>query len=339
VSLTILLVRLALAAVFAVAAAGKMMDLAGSRKALGDFGFGPRLAALGGPALPALELLIAAALVVTPTARWGAVTALVLLGAFIVGIARLLRAGQAPDCHCFGQIHSEPVGASTLIRNAVLAAAALVVVVGAPGRSLAWFSGEGLALLLTAMATVALTLAAVILVRENRELQKRPQRGQRRQLSGLPKGSPAPEFRLPDVRGGEVALSEQLDAGRPVVIAFVSPHCGPCKTLLPDLARWQRTVSEAVTVLAVSDGDLEPNTALADEAGIGSLLVAGQARISAQYDVAATPSAVLVDVDGTVATAAAVGAPAIEALVRIALRRRGAAPLAPAALALSVHQA
>jgi peroxiredoxin/uncharacterized membrane protein YphA (DoxX/SURF4 family) len=327
VNLVVLVLRLAVAAVFVTAAAGKAMDLAGSRQALSDFGFTPRLAALGGPALPVLEALIAVALVVTSTARWGAIAALVLLGGFMVGIARLLRAGRAPDCHCFGQIHSEPVGASTLIRNAVLAAAALVVAIGAPGRSLGSFDSEGLALLLTGMATVALAFAVGLLARENRELRKRPQR---RRRSGLPAGTPAPQFRLPDVRGGEVTLAEHLDAGRPVVVAFVSPSCDPCKALLPDLARWQRTLSEAVAVLAVSDGGMEANLALADETGMDSLLVAQRARVSAQYEVAATPSAVLVDGDGTIATAAAVGGPAIEALLRIALRRRGNTP--PAAV-------
>ena len=229
---------------------------------------------------------------VTATARWGALAALVLLGGFIVGIARLLRAGRAPDCHCFGQIHSEPVGASTLIRNAVLATAALVVAIGAPGRSLGSFDSEGLALLLTGMATVALALAVAVLARENRELRKRPQR---QRPSGLPAGTRAPGFSLPDVRGGEVTLAEHLDAGRPVVVAFVSPGCGPCKAFLPDLARWQRTLSGTVAVLAVSDGEMEANLALADETGLGSLLVAQRARVSAQYNVRATPSAVLVD--------------------------------------------
>lgn len=326
-SLVVLVLRLALAAVFVTAAAGKAMDLAGSRKALVDFGFTTRLAALGGPALPVLEVLIAAALVVTATARWGALAALVLLGGFIVGIASLLRAGRAPDCHCFGQIHSEPVGASTLIRNAVLATAALVVAIGAPGRSLGSFDSEGLALLLTGMATVALALAVAVLARENRELRKRPQR---QRPSGLPAGTRAPGFSLPDVRGGEVTLAEHLDAGRPVVVAFVSPGCGPCKAFLPDLARWQRTLSGTVAVLAVSDGEMEANLALADETGLGSLLVAQRARVSAQYNVRATPSAVLVDADGTIATSAALGGPAIEALVRVAVRRNEATPPAAA---------
>ncbi len=40
------------------------------------------------------------------------------------GVVVAMVRGRKPDCHCFGQLHSEPVGRQTLIRNAVLAAVA-----------------------------------------------------------------------------------------------------------------------------------------------------------------------------------------------------------------------
>ena len=58
--------------------------------------------------LPAAELATAAALLFAATARWGALAALLLLAAFIFGLTRALRRGETPDCHCFGQVHSEP---------------------------------------------------------------------------------------------------------------------------------------------------------------------------------------------------------------------------------------
>ncbi len=57
----------------------------------------------------------------SPHRAVGRAAALLLLLAFAGGVARAMSRGQAPDCHCFGQIHSEPAGPSTLIRNAVLA--------------------------------------------------------------------------------------------------------------------------------------------------------------------------------------------------------------------------
>jgi hypothetical protein len=61
-------------------------------------------------ALPLAELLVACALLPLSTAVLGAAGALVLVLCFIVGIATSLARGRRPDCHCFGQLHSSPVG-------------------------------------------------------------------------------------------------------------------------------------------------------------------------------------------------------------------------------------
>ena len=44
-----------------------------------------------------------------------------LLLVFIAGIGANLARGRTPDCHCFGQLLSAPVGWSTLLRTGVLA--------------------------------------------------------------------------------------------------------------------------------------------------------------------------------------------------------------------------
>src|SRR5919202_1674410 len=122
-----LLGRLLLAAVFLVAAVGKLADRRGSRQTLADFGVPNALVAPAALALPVVELAIAALLVPGASARRGALAALVLLALFIAGMGVNLARGRAPDCHCFGQLHSAPVGWSTLVRNAVLAVVAAVV--------------------------------------------------------------------------------------------------------------------------------------------------------------------------------------------------------------------
>lgn len=322
--LALLLLRLGLAAVFVVAAAGKAMDFAGSRQAAQEFGLTDAAAAFVGPALPVAEALVAAGLVITLTGRWAAVAAVLLLGAFIGGMARLIRAGQAPDCHCFGQIHSEPVSRGTLARNGVLVVLAVVVAVGGAGRSLASFGGAELALILTGLLAAVLAAAVAVLAAENRELRRRPAVPQGRGPAGLAKGALAPAFRLPDVGGGEVALSEQLASGRPVILAFVSPSCGPCRALMPQLGRWQHTLSETVGLIALSEGEMQRNRDFADEMGVEALLVAPDDKVRLQYEVRATPSAVLLDPDGRIATTTVAGAQAIEALVRAALRRQAA---------------
>src|SRR4051794_8882041 len=128
-----LVLRVVLAVVFATAGIGKLLDRDGSTRALADFGLGGQAARVGGTILPLAELAVALALLFPSTATAGAAGAFLLLLAFIVGISRALLQGRAPDCHCFGQIHSAPAGPSTLIRNGVLALMALVLLGSGPG--------------------------------------------------------------------------------------------------------------------------------------------------------------------------------------------------------------
>ena len=47
-----------------------------------------------------------------------------MLTLFLIAVGVAMIRGRKPDCHCFGQLHSAPVGWPTLIRNCVLAAGA-----------------------------------------------------------------------------------------------------------------------------------------------------------------------------------------------------------------------
>src|SRR6188768_2692629 len=120
----LLLARLVLSGVFVLSAVTKLADTAGSRRAMVGFGVPERFAAAAGVTLPLAELAIAVLLIPTATAWWGALGALLLLLGFIAGIAYNLRQGRTPDCHCFGQLHSAPIGPPTLVRDGLLAAVA-----------------------------------------------------------------------------------------------------------------------------------------------------------------------------------------------------------------------
>src|SRR3954454_20528678 len=100
--------RLLLAGVLIAAGTGKLLDLHGSQRAVREFGVPEPFARLGGVALPITEVATAAALLLQPSATWGAAAALVLFVAFIAGIVNALAHGKAPDCNCFGQLHSAP---------------------------------------------------------------------------------------------------------------------------------------------------------------------------------------------------------------------------------------
>jgi uncharacterized membrane protein YphA (DoxX/SURF4 family) len=130
VDAALLIARLLLAAVFAAAGAAKLVDLAGSRAAVAGFGVPDRVAGPVGTLVPFAELATAVLLLPAVTARAGATAALALLLAFSIGIAASIARGEAPDCRCFGQLHSEPVGRRTLARNFALALVAGLVVAG-----------------------------------------------------------------------------------------------------------------------------------------------------------------------------------------------------------------
>ncbi len=319
----LLSIRCLLAAVLIVAAIGKLLDLGGSRRALVEFGVPARSARLGGVVLPLAELAVAIALLFVPTSRWGAVCALLLLLAFSAAVVRAMSRGEAPDCHCFGQIHSEPAGRGALIRNAALAGAAVVVVVAGPGPSLdgglGSLHGAQIALVATSVLAAVLAVAVAQLWADRRRL--------RAELSaanatgappGLPRGTPAPDFELAAVRGTAGSLAELSERARATVLVFVSTGCGPCLTLLPALAHWQEALSGSVTVAAIFEGAREDVERVSAEYGLSPVLGQKEQEAFGLYALQATPSAVLIDGDGAIAGAPAEGVAAIEALVRTA---------------------
>ena len=110
----ILLTRIVLAIVFAVAGIAKLANPNGTRAMAKDFGVPEALTGIFAILLPIAELTCAFLLLPASTARVGAIATLALLVVFIIGIAVSLARGKRPDCNCFGQINSEPIGASTI---------------------------------------------------------------------------------------------------------------------------------------------------------------------------------------------------------------------------------
>jgi uncharacterized membrane protein YphA (DoxX/SURF4 family)/peroxiredoxin len=319
--------RLVLAAVFATAAVGKLRDLEGSRSAVRDFGVPRRAAAAVGLLLPLTELAIAVALVPAPSARWGAVAALALLLAFIAGIANALRRGEAPDCHCFGQLHSAPAGRGTIARNGVLAALAALVVVEGPGPAIdAWIGDRtGIELVAVAGGTTSLILGALALQLWFDRRRLHADIGTARRMAatappGIPLGSPAPGFSLRGLRGETVTLDSLRDRGRPILLVFANPGCDSCIELLPQVGRWQRTLAERLTIAVVSGGDPRDHEHWVREYGIEDVLLQERYELIEAYRIRGVPSAVIVTRDGTVGSNPAESVFGIEPLIRLALR-------------------
>jgi uncharacterized membrane protein YphA (DoxX/SURF4 family) len=127
VTTVVVAARLVLGVVFAVAGWTKARDVVGTRAAVRAFGVPTPFIVPIAFLLPVAELTVAVLLLFEDTAAIGAVGAIVLLALFIVAITVSLARGRRPDCHCFGQVRSEPVGAATLVRNWVLIALAIFV--------------------------------------------------------------------------------------------------------------------------------------------------------------------------------------------------------------------
>ena len=342
----LLVARLALAAVFAVAGVGKLADREGSRKAMLDFGVPASIAGVAGLALPIVEIAIALLLLPVATAVWAAIGALVLLLAFIGGIAYNLSKGRTPDCHCFGQIHSEPAGRSTLIRNGVLAlVAALLIGFGwdDAGPSLVgWLddlsTAETVALVLTALLLVIAAVEGWLLVHllsQNGRLLIRldaleeaietgaaiPALGDAAaqpapaQVLGLPVGSPAPAFSLTGLYGETMTLDALRARGKPVLLISSDPGCGPCNSLLPDIGKWQREYSGDLTIAVISRGSVEANRAKVTEHGISNVLLQNDREVAQAYLAHGTPSAWVIQADGKIGSPLAQGSDAIRQLV------------------------
>jgi peroxiredoxin len=294
--------------------------------------------------LPLAELAVALALVPPLTAWWGALGALALLLLFVVGIGYNLARGQHPDCHCFGQLHSAPAGWPTLLRNLLLAALAGLVVGfgrGTPGPGLFdWLTtlpvtqrievlagivvlavliGEGWVLVqvMAQQGRLLLRIEALEAERAGTGMapQSAPTGNPAPAAMGLPVGTPAPAFTLPTLSGETIGLQALRALGKPVVLLFSDPGCGPCNALLPEIGGWQCEYASKVVVALISRGTVEANRSKVTEHGLRHVLLQQDREVATAYQAYGTPSAVLVRRDGTIGSPLAQGADAIRTLM------------------------
>jgi thiol-disulfide isomerase/thioredoxin len=333
----ILACRLVLAAVLAIAAVAKLADREGTRRAVVAFGAPESLAAPLALLLPAAELAVAVLLLPTATALAGAVGALALLALFSAAIAVNLVRGREPDCHCFGQLHSAPAGPRTLLRNAGLAGLAALTLAGTLAGSdtsaVAWvgrLDGAEAAMLVSAITAAALltvgAIAFLSLLRAHGRVLVRLEQVERA-LSGsgpdrpaavepgLRPGTPAPAFTVADSAGGEVSLGDLLAPGVPLMLVFASPHCVPCRALLPEVAAWQSEHAQRLTVAIASDGTADDVRSEADELGLDRVLVDDDRVLYRAFRATGTPSAVLIAPDRSIMSRIATGPGRIDALL------------------------
>jgi peroxiredoxin len=126
-------------------------------------------------------------------------------------------------------------------------------------------------------------------------------------------GEPAPPVVLPDLEGRTVDLRDYQ--GRDTLILFWRPGCSFCQRLVEDIRRWEvEPPRGAPRLLVISSESVEANRAL----GFRSSIVLDESfAVGKAFGARGTPSAVLVDAEGRIASTVGVGARDILALAGI----------------------
>ena len=192
---------------------------------------------------------------------------------------------------------------------------------------------------------LALALAAILignwlgwqLLRQNGrmllrldELEKRLNElefGEGEEPQGLPVGTEAPAFELPDLAGDRKSLASFH--GQPLLLIFFNPACGFCLELLPKLKgkidsgkqnaemgeSGAEGRSEGPFVLIISTGEAEANRRLFKEHQLPCrVLLQKESEVAAVYLANGTPTGYLIDAEGKIASERAIGAEALLAL-------------------------
>ncbi len=331
----LLSLRLALATVFGVAAFGKLADRDGSEKALNDFGVPKALVPALIYLLPISEIVVAILLLFVEISWFGAIGAAGLFAVFTGGMVYQFAKGNAPDCHCFGQIHSEPVGVSSILRNVALIAIAVVLIVAGPanqGVNLARTDQDVMQFVI-GVAVIGLLATVVYFLKKISEQQVQIMRRielmelvaqeggsvEREEVSspheGLPIGGHFPDFELLDVNANTVSLTRLKEQATPTLFFFVSPTCNPCKALLPEIDAWRKELMGKVNFVFISNGKAQDNIDKFGNDPMRPILLQKQRELAEAVKAQWTPTVILMDANGRVASHATAGDAAIRGLI------------------------
>jgi peroxiredoxin len=149
--------------------------------------------------------------------------------------------------------------------------------------------------------------------------------GEPAEPAGLPVGSAAPDFSLPDLAGQTTTLAELR--GQSVLVLFFNPACGFCRELLPKLQRNEGGRKENgegwPRLLIISTGDVEANRNLFQEHKFScTMLLQKESEVAATYQANGTPSGYLISAEGQIASSLAMGGDALLKLLEGESRKK-----------------
>jgi hypothetical protein len=274
-------------------------------------------------ALPFAELLLGCALLLT----WGwvlaaaaaATTMLFLVYAALV--ARVLRAGDSVECHCFGTLGDDRVTPATLARNLVLVLlAALATGFGASGSGLIPAVGdfEGSDWWWPVM-TALIVVTALLIIRPG-QAPEEPALDEDEIEDYL--RQPVPIGFLESEDGRKVQLRE-LARLRPQLLIFMSIGCGSCHIV----AEWLPSFAEKLQIVEVNTVFTESLESLPKiMRAEGSTIWFDPESAVTDLFASGRPAAVLFGADGMLAGGPVLGAKDIEYFVDDIVAELAAAP-------------
>ena len=150
-----------------------------------------------------------------------------------------------------------------------------------------------------------------------------PAAGEPRDAGGLPRGTVAPDFDLPDLRGVRHKLS--AFRGKNVLLIFFDPRCGFCTKMAADLADLPTDGGDDRAVLVlVTTGDEEANRRLVAQHQIRCVVLRQEAmEVAAKFHVQGTPMGYRIDRAGRIASELSVGAEPLLELAEVTAADRG----------------
>jgi uncharacterized membrane protein YphA (DoxX/SURF4 family) len=308
--------RTILAAVFLSAGALKLKEISGFRASLSSWGLTGPLAAIVAWVIPVLELIFSVSILCSGIlAKFGAVGLCGLASSFAIAIGYNMKRGFRPNCHCFGNASASPISANHLCFAVAAGLAAFLVAAANRDRMepILWplSSTSGFPILFVAI------LVAVVVLRIKRDSETKKLLEYLlesvAELRGLPLGAQAPKGQLKSTTGQLVDLDSFHERGRPAAFIFVHPKCGLCKALFATLVAKYPTADCSVNIVLLSSGSAsETRSAYSGEFVV---LLDSNDIVKKAFGSDRTPSAVLVDSSGQIASALAVGPRAIRALI------------------------
>ena len=173
---------------------------------------------------------------------------------------------------------------------------------------------------IVSLVLVAYVATSLLLLRQNGRLLLRVDALEARvgppqpRVPGLPRNTPAPAFSLASLDGAIVTLDQLMEAGKPVVLIFAEPGCGPCESLFPEVARWQQEHADRRSIVMLSRGSLKTNRDATARYGLANVLMQRDREVADAYRSTVTPSAVVIR-DGAVGTPLAEGPDDVRSLI------------------------